>query len=1302
MKRKPIFRGLLWVLLTGVLFLLLPSGAEAREEPQWNLYFGLLHAHTDISDGKGTVEEAFSAAAGVEGLDFFAVTDHSNSFDNGDFGAIGLEGGSISSDWAKGKAAAAAVTDGRFVGIFGYEMTWRDSDGLGHINTFGTPGWISRNQPGYESLTDYYDALTTVPDSVSQFNHPGPESGDFQNFSHHSEVYDGAISLLEVGGEHGFRGYSAYETALKKGWHVAPTNSHNNHSGQWGTAGESRTVILAPELTEESLYEAMRQRRVYATEDRDLEILYRLNGQIMGSAADLTETIIITAEISDPTDSAIGTVEVRTGGKTVATKTVDVPSDSVTFILPGSCGYYYLRITQPDGDTAVTAPVWVEEGASQPQETNPTQPEETAPEETKAPEETEPAPTLPEDLELAPCFGLLHSHSEISGGQETVEDLFRQAAAAEHMDFFAVTDSSQSFDNGDAGTIDADGCALSRDWARGKAAAEAVTGETFTGLYGYEMAWPDDRNLGHITTFGTSGWISRNREGYENLTDYYDALTHAPGSVSQFNHPGPDIGEFENFLHHRASYDDALSLLEIGDGTDFAFDSKYIRALDQGWHVAPAAGEADPSETLRTVILTEENSEEGLLSAMKRRQVYATRDWDLSLYFTLDDVPMGAVTNAGDEHTLCLFAADPTDPGPGTVEVITDGGAIAATGEWISGEPLQLTVPGGGSYYFLRLTQEDGDSAITAPVWTDSYEDVGISTFTSRNDLPMQGEEITLEVTLYNEETATFRMEDLQLSVNGTPVSAKTEVNDIPPGETLTFSIPYTHPLPGVTEFQVDVEGSVGGIRRSLRETMTISFRAREMVAGILVECGCSGLSSKDFQNLSALAARDNMQVHFFSGDLPDQGNVLILPPPQMDYSPEFLLQVKIFCARGGSLAVCGCSGEENPEAIRQLNRVLETVGSTMRLLEDTALDKVHNGGKPEELYPDTINRKDAWCAEVQEGAFYIHSNGCTLSPGSGTWLVKGKKTTVSSLTGQSEPVLLAWEELPRGGCIFAAGTLFPGDDSLPLPENRWAIPRVNLTLTESILGVTRIQLPLTDIADVRSGKTNTLYRIRGYATSGTSNPFTTFPDTLYVQDKTGGIPLVSFRDGGIQVGQSIDAVGYLDERKRNPVLVLVDYRQGEDGMYRFVPDTLNHSRAMDFEARGGQLLQVEAEVISVTLTEDGQGVKRFTLVDSWGDEATVLIEDHIRSGAYGDNTLASQVKIGRNVRAMGLLHLDENGIPVLRVRNCEEVVWVPPVPHPDAAERSRNPYTGDRIGPAYAVSLASAFLLLILRKHKK
>ena len=333
--------------------------------PDWNVYFGQLHAHTNLSDGTGSVEEAFDYASKVENLDFFAVTDHSDSFDNADAGAIGADGAGISTGWAAGKQAAASVTNGNFVGLFGFEMTWPEDKQLGHISTFNTPGWQTRDQEDFENvptaLEHYYKALTTVPGSVSQFNHPDIIHGDFERFDHYSPQYDAVISLLEVAGEDGVVDCAYYDLALDKGWHVAPTNNQNNHNGQWGDASRARTVILAETLTEEALYDAMKDRRVYATQDSDLTVYYTLNGAVMGSILPKSKEAEITVFLSDPTDEAIGNVEVVTDkGEVLAQQWVETPTKMLELSVPGGHGYYYLRITQPDGDVAVTAPVWMD------------------------------------------------------------------------------------------------------------------------------------------------------------------------------------------------------------------------------------------------------------------------------------------------------------------------------------------------------------------------------------------------------------------------------------------------------------------------------------------------------------------------------------------------------------------------------------------------------------------------------------------------------------------------------------------------------------------------------------------------------------------------------------------------------------------------------------------------------------------------------------------------------------------------------------------------------------------------------
>ena len=346
----------------------------------YQLYFGQLHAHTNISDGAGSVTEAFQHASQVDNLDFLAVTDHSNSFDNESDSRVdlGADLTGISSEWAQGHAAAEEVTDEDFVGLYGFEMTW--SDGFGHINTFNTPGFESRSNSEFgnksgstEGYQNYYDKLVEVGSSLSQFNHPGTTFGDFQDFAFYDPQVDQRITLIEVGNGEGaigssgyFPSYEYYTRALDKGWHVAPTNNQDNHKGNWGDSNTARSVVLASGLTEEGIYDAIRNYRVYATEDNDLSILYDLNGNAMGSILSKQDAVEITAQISDPTDTADMKVEVIVnGGLVIGTQTVTGGSGTVTFHFDSNeYSYYYLRITQADQNIAVTAPVWTGESVN--------------------------------------------------------------------------------------------------------------------------------------------------------------------------------------------------------------------------------------------------------------------------------------------------------------------------------------------------------------------------------------------------------------------------------------------------------------------------------------------------------------------------------------------------------------------------------------------------------------------------------------------------------------------------------------------------------------------------------------------------------------------------------------------------------------------------------------------------------------------------------------------------------------------------------------------------------------------------
>lgn len=341
------------------------------------LYFGQMHAHTTLSDGAGTITEAFDYAKNeAKNLDFIVITDHSNYFD--DKTTFGTMDGVVRGNgrWDEGKTAAAAVSDESFVAAFGYEMTW--SGQYGHINTYATEGFVSRNNPVYTvrggaGLIAYYDLIIQYPQSISQFNHPGDTFGDFEDFAYYTEAYDEVINMVEVGNGEGKVGssmywpsYEYYTRALDKGWHLAPTNNQDNHQGNWGDSNTCRNVIWTNDFTENGLYQAMRERRLYATEDDNLEIIYHLNSEPFGSILETKpDKVDIDVSVYDPDaeDKTFTLSVIVDNGKVVYKESAVLAGEAKTFdiTLEPDYAYYYIRIDQADGNIAVTAPVWIDE-----------------------------------------------------------------------------------------------------------------------------------------------------------------------------------------------------------------------------------------------------------------------------------------------------------------------------------------------------------------------------------------------------------------------------------------------------------------------------------------------------------------------------------------------------------------------------------------------------------------------------------------------------------------------------------------------------------------------------------------------------------------------------------------------------------------------------------------------------------------------------------------------------------------------------------------------------------------------------
>lgn len=650
--------------------------------------------------------------------------------------------------------------------------------------------------------------------------------------------------------------------------------------------------------------------------------------------------------------------------------------------------------------------------------------------------------------EIRPYFGLLHAHSTISDGTASVKDMFEAASQVEGLDFYAVTDHSNSLDQANSGAIDANGSEISSEWKSGKDAAAAVSNDTFLGLYGYEISWGNDRLLGHISTLGTPGWTTH--EQAATLEDYFSALSSVPGAISQFNHPGSSFGNFKNFGNYQTQYDTVMQLIEVGDQGNFDGYEYYVKALDNGWHLAPSCNQNNHDASIdvqnaRTAVLCDQLTDDSLFQAIRNHQVYATQDPNLSITYRLNGSLMGSTIHKSEALQAEIIVSDPTDSSIGLIEVIADGGAVVASQTvGTAKERISLQVPGGYRYYFLKITQPDQQLAVTAPVWIEDYSDIQIDSFLSDVEKPEQGQSVTLTLSLSNHEAFDFTIDTIRIYAEDSLIEEVSKPHCVEAANQYTHDVPFKWDQEGIVHLRAVVTGNINGVPRTLEKALSLTF---------------------------------------------------------------------------------------------------------------------------------------------------------------------GPK--VESVT-----------------CI--------------------------------------------PISEVRNGFIGDVYKVKGYITAGNANVNTTFADGMYLQDNSGGIAISGISKNGIQIGCPMEVVGVLRDSGNQLYLEVTDYTLPAEEYYRFVPRTLAAKLAMNYSVHGGELLQVEGTVVSVIKTSDGKGISRLTIKDMQGDQAVILIEPHIKSGSTGLNELASEIKPGRTVRAMGICYLDDSGVCVLRVRNCDEVTYIPPRADPT------NPKTGD------------------------
>ncbi|MHC4945028.1 MAG: DUF3604 domain-containing protein [Planctomycetota bacterium] len=369
------------------------SDSEGHIDPRMffsgrNIYWGSLQNHTAVGGHAASFpEEAYRCSREEGGLDFCAVTDHSSN---------------PSFRWGSLRTLPDEFDEpGRFAAFAGYEWT---SSQYGHRHIVFKEGKETKacsEEPTDDPLEQYapdLDALARIvgndPNALIIAHHtrrildPGMKRygfGDpgllarqilFEIFSWQGSD-EGAVDDLPINGrkDRTLGAGSGFRDALDMGYRFGVTGDSDSHLGRPGVAVGIRrkngmrygfsglTAVLAPFLDREGIFEALEERRCYATTGARILLMFQAGDGKMGEVVSCSdESIEIKA-------AAIGTAPIKKIQIIASQGMVvfdDSPESLEAFIraeVPapgkGEASCFYLRLIQADGHRAWSSPIWV-------------------------------------------------------------------------------------------------------------------------------------------------------------------------------------------------------------------------------------------------------------------------------------------------------------------------------------------------------------------------------------------------------------------------------------------------------------------------------------------------------------------------------------------------------------------------------------------------------------------------------------------------------------------------------------------------------------------------------------------------------------------------------------------------------------------------------------------------------------------------------------------------------------------------------------------------------------------------------
>jgi hypothetical protein len=307
----------------------------------------------------------------------------------------------------------------------------------------------------------------------------------------------------------------------------------------------------------------------------------------------------------------------------------------------------------------------------------------------------------------------MHNHTVMSDGDGRAELAFASMREA-GLDVAALTDHT---------TLFAYEGLSSSEWNTQGALAEAANDPgQFTAIRGFEWSHPLH---GHINVWNTTDFADLLRAGSPG--SLYRWLVGRSSGLASFNHPGRELGRFNNFAFDAAARNQIVGLEMFNRTDDYLFEgwssgmtSPLVACLNAGWRPG-LTGVSDEHGTSwgfhegkgRSGLWVTENTRAAVFQAMAARRCFATRVSGLRVDATANGVPMGGTLNltAGDVRFLLdVDRGAVWDGKPLRIQVLRPGSAaptVVDVVDTVNGTIAALTVrldAADGNWVVLRVS----------------------------------------------------------------------------------------------------------------------------------------------------------------------------------------------------------------------------------------------------------------------------------------------------------------------------------------------------------------------------------------------------------------------------------------------------------------------------------------------------------------------------------------------------------------------------------------------------------------------